>query len=99
APLDTWFENHVYPHAEGVTVYALDVTLRKRLEESRREHEALLFTVGDHLPGAIYQVSATHDGQRKFRYISAGIEALLGLKPADVLADSMRLYSLIVPED
>ncbi|SEL52667.1 diguanylate cyclase/phosphodiesterase with PAS/PAC sensor(s) [Halomonas daqiaonensis] len=30
APLDTWFENHIYPTEEGLTVYFRDVTERKR---------------------------------------------------------------------
>jgi PAS domain S-box-containing protein len=99
APFQRWFENHIYPTADGVTVYSLDITLKKQLEEQHREHEALLRNVGDHLPGAIYQVMATRSGERKFQYISAGIEQLLGIKPADVLADSTKLYSLIVQED
>jgi PAS domain S-box-containing protein len=99
ATLDRWFESRVYPTADGLLVYALDITLRKRFEESQRDHEALLLSVGDNLPGAIYQVMASPSGERQFRYISAGIERLVGLKPADVQADAMRLYSLIVPED
>jgi PAS domain S-box-containing protein len=94
-----WFENHIYPTPEGVTVLSLDITLQKKGEESHREHEALLRNVGDHLPGAIYQVMATRNGERRFQYISAGIETLLGIKPAAVLADPMSLYSLIVEED
>jgi PAS domain S-box-containing protein len=97
--LERWFENHIYPTADGVTVLSLDITLQKRVEESHSEHEALLRNVGDHLPGAIYQVLATRDGEREFQYISAGIEHLLGIKPADVLANSMNLYSLILEED
>jgi PAS domain S-box-containing protein len=99
ARIQRWFENHIYPTAEGITVLSLDITLRKRVEEDHREHEALLRKVGDHLPGAIYQVMMTRNGERKFQYISAGIETLLGIKPAAVLADSMSLYGLIVAED
>lgn len=32
APLDLWFENHVYPSADGVSVFVKDITERKKLE-------------------------------------------------------------------
>ena len=42
APLDTWFENHIYPTPDGVTVFSADVTWRKRLEqELRHQNERL----------------------------------------------------------
>ena len=42
APLDRWFEHAVYPAADGLTVYARDVTERRLAEEAgRRSHEEL----------------------------------------------------------
>ena len=39
APSETWFEYTVYPSADGITMYARDVTERKRAEEALRESE------------------------------------------------------------
>lgn len=98
-PFDRWFESHAYPSLEGVIVYSVDISLRKHFEEQHRDREALLSTVGDNLPGAIYQAALMPDGQRKFSYISAGIENLLGVTPQEIIDDAMALYSLIYEED
>ncbi len=40
--LDAWLEVHVYPAAEGLSVYAQDVTERRRAEARLRQREAQL---------------------------------------------------------
>jgi PAS domain S-box-containing protein len=42
APFDRWFENHMYPSPDGVTVLATDITARKRVEAALREREEAL---------------------------------------------------------
>ena len=42
APFETWFENHIYPSPDGVTVFSADVTWRKRLEDELRRHNERL---------------------------------------------------------
>ncbi len=41
-PWDRWFENLIYPTPEGVTVFASDITARKRAEAQRDEAQAKL---------------------------------------------------------
>jgi len=36
APLDSWFEQTIYPAADGITVYVRDITERKRAEQASR---------------------------------------------------------------
>lgn len=41
-PYDKWFENHIYPSPDGVTVFAYDITWRKKMEEEvARRSDAL----------------------------------------------------------
>lgn len=35
-PWDRWFENHIYPMPDGITVFASDITARKRAETELR---------------------------------------------------------------
>lgn len=42
APYDRWFENRIYPSAEGLTIYFLDITERKRTEQELRHHQRTL---------------------------------------------------------
>jgi PAS domain S-box-containing protein len=42
APFDTWFENHIYPTPEGVTVFSSDITARKRVEQALKDSQAAL---------------------------------------------------------
>ncbi|HEV7280513.1 MAG TPA: PAS domain S-box protein [Pirellulaceae bacterium] len=74
---------------------------RKANEERLRESEARLRTLINNLPrGALYQV--VHDaqsGQNRFTYLSAGVESLFGVTPAEAVADAAAVYGLIHKDD
>ena len=77
-----------------------DVSDRRCAEEALRESEGRLRALSDNLPqGAVYQVLGEVDGHRRFTYISAGIQRLLGITPAEALADASALYGLVHEED
>jgi diguanylate cyclase (GGDEF)-like protein/PAS domain S-box-containing protein len=42
APYDRWFENRIYPSADGLTIYFLDITERKRAEQDLLQHQRML---------------------------------------------------------
>jgi PAS domain S-box-containing protein len=70
------------------------------LEAALRDGKARTAALGDYLSdAAIYQLVQLPGGGRRFTYVSAGIERLLGVTPAEVVADPYALYSLILPED
>jgi len=71
-----------------------------RLNDEGREAAERYRQLADNLPaGFIYQIHQAPDGTGGFTYVSAGVESLLGVKPADVVANPQRLYGLIHPED
>lgn len=49
--LDIWFENRVYPHAEGITLYFTDITEQKKIEErlieSEKNLDNIINNIGD----------------------------------------------------
>ena len=70
------------------------------MEAALREGEARAAALGDHLPdAALYQLVRGPHGGRRFTYVSAGIQRILGVAPAEVLADPNALYGLILSED
>jgi PAS domain S-box-containing protein len=86
--------------ARGAVAAFLDVTELRRADASLRESEQRLRAIGDHLPlGAVYQVGGDPGGPRRFLHISAGVERLLGVAPAEAQADAGALYGLIHEED
>jgi len=67
---------------------------------SSREGQARLQALGDHLPhGAVYQMVRQPDGSRRFLYVSAGIERLLGYTAAEMLRDPALFYRVTLDED
>ena len=78
-----------------------DVTKMKQTEEALRESEARLRKLSDNLPnGLVYQIDTGEDGQqRRFSYISAGVEHLHGITVTEVLNNAMSIYEQIISED
>ncbi|MEN9314483.1 MAG: hypothetical protein RIS35_876, partial [Pseudomonadota bacterium] len=63
--------------------------------EALREREAQLRSLGDNLPGGFVYQYEVADGQPRFRYVSAGIEDLLGVSPAAAMADARQVFASI----
>ncbi len=79
----------------------IDVTERKQAEEALRESEARARAVQDNLPdGLVYQIDSGPDGQeRRFTFISQGVERLHGVSADEALRDPMAIYGQVLPED
>ncbi len=78
---------------------ALDAEAARRQAELVASEQRLR-TLSDNLPdGAVYQTTGGAGGGRRFLYISAGVERLFGVTPAEVLADAAALYGLVHPDD
>jgi PAS domain S-box-containing protein len=72
----------------------------ERAELALRESEGRLRNLSNNLPlGAVYQGIGEPDGRRRMLYVSAGVEHLLGVTPAEVLADATTVYGLVHEED
>ena len=69
------------------------------IEAEKLKVNAQIQSLGDNLPnGFVYRYQRTPDGQAGFSYISSGVERLLGLPPAKVMADASALFANIAPE-
>ncbi len=78
-----------------------DITERKLAEQRLHESEERLRLLSDNLPGGlVYQIDSGPDGrERRFTYLSAGVEALHGVTAEQVLDDAAAIYSQVEPED
>ena len=66
------------------------------------DHEKQLVNL-EHLansvPGALYQLERSPDGQLKFNYVSQGVEAIFGCSAESLANDVTLLSEIIHPDD
>lgn len=94
-----WMRAEINPEPEladdGATVFTgiwQDVT-------ELVEADARLREITRSVPVAVYQFRLGADGKSSFPFISAAIEQIIGLDPAEVMADSDLLFACIHPDD
>jgi PAS domain S-box-containing protein len=77
-----------------------DMTELRQEERALRERETMLRSLGDNLPdGVIYTLEIDAAGNRRFLYVSQGLERILGLPVAAALGDAQRVLERIEATD
>ena len=91
------------PDATGTTEFLVltlrDVTERRKWELSLREDAGQARSIAENLPGVVYQIEKTADGNWRFRFVGEGARELFALSPKELLADPTALFSQIHPAD
>ncbi|MHC5742335.1 MAG: ATP-binding protein [Nostoc sp.] len=54
APWQRWFENRVYPFAEGVSIFVTEISARKQAEKALRESEEKFRNMADNAPFMVW---------------------------------------------
>lgn len=98
----TWLSwRTTYNKEEGITyATARDITEKKMAELQLQEKEERIRTLSNNLPrGYVYQLVIEDNGERRFTYISDGVESIHGLHVSQVLDNPMVLYDQIDESD
>lgn len=97
SPYDLWFENHIYPSAEGLSIFFRDITAKKKAEETLKENNRFIESIINASPDIIYIYDIE---ERKNIYANDGIELNLGYTDAEIKdMDDKIISTLMHPED
>lgn len=94
---------HAVRDASGALCYyegtVEDVTDRMSDQKALRESEEQLRLITSQVPGAVFSVYVRHDGEREYRYLSAGIRDIYGFEAEDLMRNPSLLARYFHPED
>jgi len=79
--------------------YSYDITDRKLAEQRLAETERLLREVTDNAPGFFFQLRFDEAGNRRYNFISRGVERITGYSVDLVIADPNHVLEITHPED
>lgn len=96
-PYDRWFENHIYPSPEGLSIFFRDITERKNAARLSDQNQAFIESIINASPDIIYIYDIE---ERKNIYANEGIKANLGYSEPEIkkLGDQV-LPQLMHPAD
>ena len=78
-----------------------DITLRRTLEESRKEQLAMrdwLAKIATNMPGVIFSFRMRPDGSSCFPYVSPTIVELCGVRAEEITTDGTPLFNVVHPD-
>ncbi len=76
-----------------------DISDRKQSEQTLREREALLSSMGQFVPGIIHKVGYDQEGRAKFLYISDRAMEMFQLSPEVMATDYTAHHQRVHPDD
>ena len=94
---------HVVRDEQGAVLYyegtIEEITDRVRAQAALQRSEAHLRLITNQLPGMVFRVRYTPQGQRVFDFVSEGSRRLFNLEPQQLMEDSTLVEALRHPED
>jgi len=81
-----WFELSIQPVPEGIFILSLDITARRRAEQSLRESEERYRLISENAGDVIWILDPV---TRRFEYVSPSVEKLRGFTADEALQQSM----------
>ncbi len=79
-PFDKWFENHIYPSAEGISIYFRDITERIKSEETIRNSEEKYRTLAEAMPDYVMR----YDREGRHMYMNKAALEISGKTAEEV---------------
>ncbi len=76
-----------------------EITAERGALGALQEQLAFIQKITSRVPGMVYELQVWPDGRRQFRFVSAAVEALIGVTEAQLQADAGLFFAKIVPED
>ena len=97
APYDLWFENHIYPSPDGLSIFFRDITEKKKAAERLKEKNNFIESIINASPDIIYIYDIE---ERKNIYVNEGIQINLGYTDDDIKQMGDKVITMLMhPED
>jgi PAS domain S-box-containing protein len=94
-PYNRWFENHVYPSIDGLSIFFRDITVQKQIEEDARLTNQRLLLHVTNSPLAVVE----WDSNYIFTSWSQQAESIFGWSKTEVVNKSVFEINLIYEDD
>ncbi len=98
-----WLRTYSIPRrtATGVLIngFTMDASAEKEAEEKAAAAERLVREVTDSIPGIVYQMRQTPNGEVKFNFMSGAVERLAGVSQKAAQDDFGVVMAAMFPED
>lgn len=94
-----WFDVHTYPSEIGLSVYAKDITIRKKAEKELIENTKFIKEISESMNGFIFQTEYDTNFSAKLNYASEKAEKYWGVTVKEVMEDQTKLLDSIHFED
>lgn len=76
-----------------------DITAQVEAQDALARSEQQLRLLTAQIPGMVFVVHVTPDGQRSYRFVSPGVRDIYGFGPEDLMRDPMLMARYRHPED
>ncbi|MES1215741.1 MAG: PAS domain S-box protein, partial [Bacteroidota bacterium] len=92
---DRWFENHIYPAPEGLSIFFRDITEKKKADEAVKASEKQLDLIYNTIEDVVFLIAVEKEKRFRFQAVNRSFLSVTGLKQEQVLG---KYVEEVIPE-